>query len=116
MNIYHIFANLKSGVSDLDFVEAVRLYLGHLRADGLLESYRITRRKLGLGPKDLLEFHIMVEFQTMDQFDKAFGRVATRSEPVESFHFAVNSKVSEVKFALYRDFPDAERKAGEERF
>lgn len=116
MNIYHIFANLKTGVNDLDFVEAVKKYLSHLHADGLLESHRITRRKLGLGPKDLFEFHIMVEFRTMEQFDKAFGAVATRSEPIESLHFGVNSKVSEAKFALYRDFPDENRKVGEERF
>jgi hypothetical protein len=116
MNIYHIYANLKTGVNDLEFVDAVNNYLSHLRSKGLLESYRITRRKLGLGPKDLLEFHVLVEFQTMDQFDRAFGNVAARSEPIESLHFAVNSKVSEVKFALYRDFPDEERKTGEERF
>lgn len=116
MNIYHIYANLKSGVQDIEFVESVKKYLGHLHHDGLLESFRITRRKLGLGPKDLFEFHILIEFKTMDQFDRAFGTVATRSEPIESLHFAVNSKVSEVKFALYRDFPDEERQVGEERF
>jgi hypothetical protein len=116
MNIYHIYANLKSGVNDLEFADAVKKYLGHLQHDGLLESFRITRRKLGLGPKDLLEFHILVEFKTMDQFDRTFGTVATRSEPIESLHFAVNSKVAEVKFALYRDFPDEVRKVGEERF
>ncbi|HEY5622229.1 MAG TPA: DUF6614 family protein [Gammaproteobacteria bacterium] len=31
-------------------------------------------------------------------------------------HHAVNSKVKNVKFALYRDFPDPGRKSGEERF
>jgi hypothetical protein len=42
--------------------------------------------------------------------------VATRSEPVESFHHAVNSLVTDSYFALYRDFPDPVRKRGEEKF
>lgn len=34
----------------------------------------------------------------------------------ESFHHAVNSKVEDVFFALYRDFPDDNRVRGEEKF
>ena len=39
-----------------------------------------------------------------------------RVDPVESFHFAVNSKVRNFVAALYRDFPDDVRQTGEERF
>ena len=116
MNIYHIWARLKTGVNDLEFVEAVQNYLGALAADGKLEHYRITRRKLGLGGADLLDFHIMVEFTDLAQFDQTFAEVATRAEPLESLHHAVNSRVAEVKFALYRDFPDEVRQKGEEKF
>ena len=49
-------------------------------------------------------------------FDEAFGRVSSRAEPVESFHHSVNSKVQDIFFALYRDFPDANRVAGQEKF
>ena len=35
---------------------------------------------------------------------------------VESFHFGVNSLVQNAVFALYRDFPDAFRHHGDERF
>jgi hypothetical protein len=42
--------------------------------------------------------------------------VASRADPVESFHHAVNSKVQDVVFALYRDFPDATRVQGQEKF
>ena len=40
----------------------------------------------------------------------------SRSEPVEGFHHAVNSLVTDVFFALYRDFPDPVRQRGEEKF
>ena len=116
MNVYHIWARLKPGVNDMEFVGAVEKYLGSLEDTGKLESYRIMRRKLGLGFEGLLEFHIMVEFRDMQQFDQTFGDVAARTEPIESLHFAVNSKVAEVKFALYRDFPDETRQVGQERF
>jgi hypothetical protein len=48
--------------------------------------------------------------------DGAFSRVASRADPVESFHHAVNSKVDGVFFALYRDFPDTLRVTGQEKF
>jgi len=48
--------------------------------------------------------------------DESFGQVSTRADPIEGFHHAVNSKVKDVFFALYRDFPDPNRVAGLERF
>ena len=116
MNIYHIWVRLKPGVNDMNFVESIHHFFKPLAAAGKLENYRITRRKLGLGPADLLDFHIMVEFRDMTQFDQTFAEIATRKDPLESLHFAVNSKVAEVKFALYRDFPDEVRHTGEEKF
>lgn len=50
------------------------------------------------------------------QLDAAFGVVASRADPVESYHFGVNALVQNATFALYRDFPDAERQSGAEKF
>ena len=114
MDIYHIWCDLKPGVMDTDFVDATTTYLEELRRAGCVASFRITRRKLGLGgPTD---FHVMLEFDSLDQLDKAFAGVASRSGPVEGLHHAVNSKVSNVSFALYRDFPDKFRERGHEKF
>jgi hypothetical protein len=116
VDIYHIWCTLKPGVSDMAFADHVASYMDHLKDQGHVAGWRLTRRKLGLGPEDLLEFHIMVEVENLAQLDQAFGHVASRSEPVEALHHCVNSLVSQVKFALYRDFPDPQRKIGEERF
>ncbi|MBC6440522.1 MAG: hypothetical protein GDA49_08990 [Rhodospirillales bacterium] len=116
MDIYHIWASLKVGVKDTDFSDAAHAYLEHLKAEGGLVGYRVTRRKLGLGHPNLPEWHITLEFDSMAQMDDAFGRVARRVDPVEGLHHAVNSKVEDVFFALYRDFPDSVREHGEERF
>jgi hypothetical protein len=74
------------------------------------------RRKLGLAPPALRDFHLMIELEGLQQLDQAFAEVASRSDPVENLHFSVNSLVCDAFFALYRDFPDAVRRRGEERF
>src|SRR3954462_8077084 len=104
MNIYDIWCDLKPGVSDLVFTEKVSAYLGHLKEQGLIEGFRVIRRKLGLGPAGLGEFHVMIEVRDLAQLVSAFGRVAGRRDPVEGFHFEVNSLVTNATFALYRDF------------
>jgi len=116
MDIYHIWCNLKPGLGDRAFSEHVGAYLGHLKEQGLIEGWRLTRRKLGLGPHELGDFHIMIEIRDLAQLDAAFSRVAARQDPIEGLHFAVNSMASEARFALYRDFPDPVRRFGEEKF
>jgi hypothetical protein len=69
-----------------------------------------------LGPAELGEFDLVMETRNMAQLDEAFQHVATRAEPVESVHFGVNSKVENLRFGLYRDFPDPVRREGGERF
>jgi hypothetical protein len=116
MDIYHAWCDLKPGVGDIAFSEGVARYMGHLKEKGLIEGWRLTRRKLGLGVKGLGEFHLMIEVKDLRQLEDAFERVASRGEPVEGFHFGVNSLVDNATFALYRDFPDPFRRRGEERF
>jgi len=116
MDIYHVWCNLRTGVSDVAFCERVTDYLNRLRDDGLIEGHRITRRKLGLGPRELGEFHVAIEVQDLAQLDRAFSVVAERSGAIEGLHQAVNSLACDLTFALYRDFPDAVRKRGEEKF
>jgi hypothetical protein len=116
MNIYHAWCNLKPAVSDIAFSEGASKYLAHLHEKGMIESWRITRRKLGLGQPELGEFHLMIEVKDLAQLDRAFDHVAERSEPTEGFHFGVNSLMENARFALYRDFPDPQRQRGAERF
>jgi Family of unknown function (DUF6614) len=87
-----------------------------LQADGLIENWRLTRRKLGLGVKDPGEFHLIIETEDLAQLERAFQHAASRREPIESLHFSLNSLVQGATFALYRDFPDANRHYGEEKF
>jgi hypothetical protein len=116
MDIYNVWCDLKPGVSDIAFSEQVAKYMGHLAEAGLIEGWRLTRRKLGFGPPGLGEFHLMIEVKDLRQLEDAFEKIAGRREPTESFHFGVNALVQNAVFALYRDFPDRFRHSGEERF
>jgi hypothetical protein len=116
MDIYHIWCDLKPGVYDMEFVENLRRYLDKLQTQGELVTYRITRAKLGFKPPQLRDFHITLEFRDLTQLQTAFDHVASRTDPIESLHQAVNSKVQDIYFALYRDFPDSTRLKGEEKF
>jgi hypothetical protein len=116
MNIYHIFCTLKDGASDLAFARALANWLEHLKAKGMIENWRLMRRKLGLGPDDLGEFHIMIETVSLAALDEAFSLAASRTGEAETLHYEVTRNIKSVKFALYRDFPDTIRKTGEELF
>jgi Family of unknown function (DUF6614) len=116
LDIYQGFIDLKPGVRDSQFVEALDAYLGHLKEHGRIQGWRLLRRKLGLGPDDLGEFQLLIEVNDMAQLDAAFMDVSARAEPIEGVHFSVNSLVARARFALYRDFPDPQRKRGQEKF
>ena len=111
MDVYHAFVALKPGCRDMDFAAAVAGYLGDLQARGRIAGWRLMRRKLGLGPRELDEFHIMIEFDGLAQFDELFLQVAARQGEIEERHRAVYRMVARATFALYRDFPDAVRVA-----
>ena len=116
MDLYHIWFDKKHGVNDVEMAQAVDAYLGHLKSRALILGWRLTRRKLGLGPRTLGEFHVAIEVRDLAQLETAFGQVARRSGEIEVKHHGINSLAENMTFALYRDFPDAVRERGEERF
>ena len=109
MDHYLIWFNLRDGHRDLEFVRAVREYLGRLERDGLIAGWELTRRKLGFGPAELGEFMLDIRTKDLPQLEAAFGRVAAREGELERAHAAVYSSVKDFRSALYRDFPDPQR-------
>lgn len=116
MDLYQGWFDLKPGVSDVEVSDRLASYMERLQQDGQIAGWRLMRRKLGLGPADLGEFHLIIELEDLAQLDRAFHNVSTRSDPTESLHHALNSQIANVRFALYRDFPDAHRQRGQEKF
>lgn len=108
MDIYHIWADKEESISDKAWVANMRSFLDHLVKEGKMESYRITRCKMGFRSiQDLPEWHIMMEFNNMAQMDEAFNRVAPLEGELEVKHKSFNQFVSgNIQHALYRDWPD----------
>ena len=80
--------------------------MDRLREKGVIANYRLTRRKLGLGTPELGEFHIIIMVRDMAQLEEAFQMVGKHGKETEGFHKEVQKNVKDMKFAIYRDFPD----------
>ena len=73
-----------------------------------MESYRLTRAKLGFRSMDLPEFHIMMEFKNMQQLDDSMTSVLRNEKNIDESHVSFNQLVDKetIQHFLYRDFPD----------
>lgn len=108
MNYYHIWANPINGVDAKDFALKMRKFLDQLVYMKRMRSYKLTRMKLGFRSIDLPEFHIIMEFDTMQQLDDAMTSVLENEKNIEESHVAFNQLVDgdTIHHALYRDYPD----------
>ncbi len=72
-----------------------------------IESYRITRMKLGFRSMDLPEFRIDMEFENMQQLDDAM-KITINDKDVDKVHVGFNQyvNVDTIQHFLYRDYPD----------
>ena len=108
-DLYTIWADKQGDITDLEGVNGMKSFFDHLVFEGKMESYRITRCKMGFRSiENLPEWHIMMEFTGMAQMDNAFKRVAPLEGELETKHKSFNQFVSgNIQHALFRDWPDA---------
>ncbi len=107
-DIYHIWADHKQGVDSYDFAKKMRKFLDGLVEMGRMNSYRLTRSKLGFRSMDMPEFHIMMEFSNMQQLDDAMTAILQNEKNIDESHVSFNQLVDKetIQHFLYRDFPD----------
>ena len=105
MNIYTIYADITKDYDPKEFVKNMQIFLNSLPT---LQSYRITRMKLGFRSIDLPEFRIDMDFETMQDLDDAMTNVLTNKDNIEKDHVAFNKMVDQetIQHFLYRDYPD----------
>jgi len=109
MNLYHCSIDLRDSAKALAFAVAVEAWMGHLQSEGVIQSWRLCRRKLGFGAPRARDFLLEIEFDGLAQLDEAFRFTASNDERIERLYTAVHQMVGEVDIALYRPFPDLER-------
>ena len=105
MNIYTIYADIIEGSNPNQFVTNMKNFLNALPT---LQSYRITRMKLGFRSMDMPEFRIDMEFNSMQDLDDAMTNVIHNDNNIEKHHVSFNSMVDmkTIQHFLYRDYPD----------
>ena len=105
MNIYTIYADIIEGSNPKQFVTNMKNFLNTLPT---LQSYRITRMKLGFRSMDMPEFRIDMEFNSMQDLDDAMTNVIHNDNNIEKHHVSFNSMVDmeTIQHFLYRDYPD----------
>ena len=108
MDIYTIYADHTKRTTAISFVNKMSLFLDKMVELGRMESYRITRMKLGFRSMDLPEFRIDMEFKNMQQLDDAMTSVLRNEQDIEGEHVGFNHMVDveTIQHFLYRDFPD----------
>lgn len=106
MDMYNIWFDLKPEIEKAKFASSLGNFLNHMREQNTISSWRLSRCKLGLRPNELPEFHVVIETKNLEQLDRAFHLAISNQHETDQLHFDVNSKVTNLKFALYRDWPD----------
>ena len=106
-DIYHIWADHKNSITANEFVSKMSLFLDKLVQHNKMDTYRITRCKLGFRSMDLPEFRIDMEFKSMQQLDDAMT-ITIADKDVDEVHVGFNQYVdtNTIQHFLYRDFPD----------
>ena len=104
MNIYHIWADPKPGICKKEFIAKMRVFLDMLISKQLMTTYRITQMKLGFRSMDIPDYHIMMEFENMQQLDDAMD-ITINNKEVDQAHIGFNQFVNTetIQHALYRD-------------
>ena len=108
MDVYTIYADHSSETNAHNFCRLMRKFLDKMQDMKRIESYRITRMKLGFRSMDLPEFRIDMEFKNMQQLDDAMTSVVRNEEMIEREHVGFNHLVDgeTIQHFLYRDYPD----------
>jgi hypothetical protein len=108
MDVYTIYADHTEDTDAHTFANLMDKFLSKMVAMGKMESYRITRMKLGFRSMDLPEFRIDMEFKNMQQLDDAMTGVIRNESNIEDEHVGFNHlvDVETIQHFLYRDFPD----------
>ena len=106
-DLYTIWANKEGDISDLDWVNNMKKFFDHLVSEGKMQSYRITRCKMGFRSiADMPEWMILMEFTDMAQLEEAFKRVEPQEGELEQKHKSFNQFVAaDIQHALFRDWP-----------
>ena len=109
MNLYHCSIDLRDTAKAMGFAVAMEAWMSLLQREGVIQSWRLCRRKLGFGAPQARDFLLEIELHDLAQLDQAFRFTGSQNAEVERLYTTVHQMVGTFDIALYRPFPDPER-------
>lgn len=107
MNLYHCMIELKSGAKALAFAAATDDWLGTLERRGLIENWRLLRRKFGLASGRHSDFVLEIEVAGMQQLENSFLELGQSVSDEDEQHYTrMHDMIASVDIGLYRPYPD----------
>jgi len=94
--VLHGLFTLANGVSEQEFFPAFEAFYQHLKEMGFVRGCRVMRRQPleGFGaPLPSFDYHVEIEFPSLEKDQACYDYVKENKEPVRSLHRAMNSKV-----------------------
>lgn len=110
MNLYHCMIELKSDAKAIAFASACEQWLGELQGRGLIGTWRLMRRKLGLASGPHSDFLLEVEVEDLAGLETAFRAVGRLTDSEHRHYDLAHGMIAHVEMGLYRPYPDPERR------
>ena len=109
MNLYHVMIDLKDDAKALVFAKVLDDWLSYLQAADKIGTWRLLRRKLGLGSTAHGDFVLEIEVDGLAQLDEAFRHASAQSDDVDRLYYPVHQLIARAEVGIYRPFPDDSR-------
>lgn len=108
MNLYHCMIELKSDAKALAFSTAAHDWLDPLLERGLIGSWRLFRRKFGLGSGRHSDFILEIELENMAELERTFFELGQIEDEEDEQRYArFHALIATADIGLYRPYPDA---------
>jgi hypothetical protein len=106
MNLYHCLIDLRPEARALAFSQACANWMEHLRAQGLVTSWRLMRRKFGLASGPHSDFLLEIEIPGLATLDAAFSQLALADDDATRRYDQMHGMIARAEVGLYRPYPD----------
>lgn len=96
MVVLHALFDLKPGVAELDFRQALEDFCRHLQSTGYVTSWRWMQQIDPAGPpfpRPMQKQFVAFEFTDERAEQRCYAYVAENAEPIRTLHRAMNSQV-----------------------
>lgn len=107
MILYHVMIELKSDARALAFASASQAWMEHLQTAGLIGSWRLLRRKLGLASGCHPDFLLEIEVADLSALDATFLGLAGADDATLRKYEMMHQMIASAEVGLYRPWPDA---------